>query len=1254
MKNTSFAVKASLIATMLVSGSAFAQNLPDEINHTHYLRIYQNLEQVLDQKIAEYDKLAAEKAEIEKTIAQMEKDQVDIPERNNELHDVIENNRREISRIDSEIQGLEGILGKIIDDLRRIDNMVAQLQRDLNEESGRARSIQIRRNQIAQDVAQINARLDREVREENQSVQTLNRLTGEMNAADQRENEIQRERSQLIRDVDKFKTEIVQARNNVNQNNNQLSNKKPKLSEAKAKLPGVKSELTSEVSKLAQIDAQLNPKKTELNKLKAELARLSPDINRLQNENRGLEQKINSNEAKIKTLDTASLIARRDSLENQISGVKNQIKANTDAKIALQEKIKPVLGQVNDLTVKMREALRRRDMPEVARLKKEIDTLNASIAGDQREIQRLQKESDRLSISIAARQGEINQLNNSITNNQNQMTALQREIDSSKVKIAENEKKIAEIAQSNAGLSQQIAKLEAEVKTLDAQRDPTARKVTNLMREETQLTSQISTLTNEIQRLEAESKKLNERIADMQKTIDEFPQTMRRLDAHIRQLNEKVRELRTQVDREQRLLARIRQDRMTVQGERDRAQQVLNQVNQDLENSERLMGAIRNKLNEEQNNRDALTRYNQDSINKLDNLKVAKSNAEKEITGATEEIRINNQDIATIARELPRLRSDLGVLSPKVTAALNAKNTAETNVENANSNYQNRLSLYQRYLTDAQSLGAEKASIGSQDGSKAGVIEARTKANKLASESAAAEGKWEALRRGYVRGEVAGYKAGFDIGLSSTPDAQRGDQEGRIAGARRAKDHANMVVKPEKYLEELERRLKEDQTATAKPMIAMMIQDEIKNIKSMARELESTIPDLTQSEINDAARIVSSLDALIAQSEIEIKEVLDLRNKLAVATNVYSTPGAGENANNANCSAVYKGVKDFVEACKGSYVIRYQNLYNDAHSDAFHANYSPLFKAQIDRVFESELNRLYAGYLNEASNVGKQVGISNGKEEIYQQSFNRAENAAYGGNLPNEIARVESEAVNLVQEHLNQNAALTLKGSAKLVTSNIYGISPGTELDLKMLIKNVGSVASSGNSIVRITEVSGNLSPERREAPLSSVAARSHSDLSVIKIKVNDAAIPGTEVVIAGEIVHPGNHYRSNRVESFRITSVLGINPAIKSSIELDNTPKVSGLFGIVKKHDIDIKIQPKHAGVERGYEVTLEEIGSDYVQITSKPSITEVLDRNQEKKVRFVYKLSKASRGKTVNLRIVIKNEGKIVSSETLEIKPQ
>jgi hypothetical protein len=86
------------------------------------------------------------------------------------------------------------VLGKIIDDLRCLDSMIAQLSQDLNQESTRSEAIKDRRNQVAQNVAQINLRLQREIREENQSIQVLNRLTSEINLAEQKRQEEQRTR----------------------------------------------------------------------------------------------------------------------------------------------------------------------------------------------------------------------------------------------------------------------------------------------------------------------------------------------------------------------------------------------------------------------------------------------------------------------------------------------------------------------------------------------------------------------------------------------------------------------------------------------------------------------------------------------------------------------------------------------------------------------------------------------------------------------------------------------------------------------------------------------------------------------------------------------------------------------------------------------------------------------------------------------------------------------------------------------------
>jgi chromosome segregation ATPase len=1253
MKTTTFAVKASLIATMILSGQAFAQNLPDEINGPKYEQIYKNLSSVLSQKIAEYENLAADKAAIESAIAKLQDQAVKLPAQNAELQNRIQIKRDEISRLNSDIQGLEGVLGKIIEDLRQIDANIARLRTDLNEQSQRNQQNLSQRQGIAQQLQVANQYLQKQVNDENVSVQELNRLDGEYKGAEQRRMEVERDRAELFRNVDRFKVEIVQTRNNVNQNNAALNQKKPQLADSQAKLPGIKAELAGEEAKLSQIDVTLNPKKAQLAAMRTEMARLSPDIARLTNENKALQQKVDANQAKINASNVNNVIAKRDALESEIASVKTTINSNNDRMVQLQEEIKPTMGKINELTEAMKQAVRTRNMAEAARLKKEIEALDATIAPQKQESLRLSKQTEQLALSIAPKQMEITNLNNQINTLNAQNSSLQTEIDANKAKIAQNEVKINEQMQANSGLAQQINALDAEVKALEAQRDPAAKRAAALRQQEQQLSSLVQSLASDIQRLENENQQLAQRISMMENTINTFPQESRRLELHSRQLAEKMGDLGNQIRREQSLLERIRPERMRAEQNRNSIQQNLDQYNAEIEKTERIISALSNKLREETNNRDALTRYNQDSITKLDAARAAKVNAEQVINSSTQTINANNQAIATNAQDLAEARADLSDVTPKVVAAENSRNTAQRNADGANSEWQNRVSLYQNYLSQAQSLGAERAAIATTDGQKAGSVEAKAKAQKIAAENATAEAKWEALRRGYVRGEIAGFHDGFDLGMASTPDAVKGEQDGILAGQRRAKDYANNVVKPQRYLEELERRLRDDETQASKPLMAMMIRQEVSMIKAMAEQLQETIPDLSSAELAEASRIVTSLDSLIAQSDIEIKEVLSLRSRLSNSRNVYAAPGAGANENSPNCTGVYKNVKEFVDACGGSYTIKYKSLYGAAHSDAFNRDYGSAFNEQIDRVFDSELNRLYPGYLKEASNIAKQVGVASGKKEIYQQTFARAESNAYAGVLPAETSRVETEAVNLVQDHLNGNAALTLKGSAKLSTTNSYGISPSADADLKMIIKNIGNQASLGNSLVKITEISNNITADRKEAPLSTVAPHAHADLSVVKLHVNEAALPGSRVVIAGEIVHPGNHYRSNRVESFRIETVVAINPSIDAKLDFDTTPDISGLFG-TKKHDVELALSPKFAGVDQGYEVSLEEVGTTFVEITARPSTTEVLGRGVQKKVKFTYKLAKAAKGKTLTLKLTVKNAGKIVSQQDLSIVPK
>jgi uncharacterized coiled-coil DUF342 family protein len=1252
MKSTSFAMKTALLATLIISGKALAQTLPDEINHPQYLRIYENLEQVLVNKKAEFNNLSDRKAELERSISEMQRDQGDLPARNAELERLISSKREELSRIQNEITGLEGVLNRVIEDLRRIDAVMSQLQRDISEETGHAGQIQNRRAQITQDVANINTRLQQELAEEQQSIKVLNNLNRGLDNDIQKRNEDVKEMQDLARDVERFKRELPTHKNNITAHARVITSKKGQLAEVEGKLPEVRAQITSETSALAQANSTLAPLSTKLAKLKAELATQTPGLTKLEKEISDLKAKIASNKAKINAAGLAGLVTKLKNLENELASTRAQIDSTSAAIVSAKEALKPELAQVTDLMNKIRELERSGANPtEVERLKRELQAVQKRIAPKKLEIVRLEKQHENLLISIAPKEQEVTGLKTQISQAETLVANLEAENKTAADKIDGNQKQIDQIMAANSGLVKEIKELEASMKALQVNRDRIASNLTQLKTQESGLAAQVTTLNKDIKDLEAETKRLTTVVADMEKEITDYPLKNRRLENRIKVYDGQIQDAKLQIVRENKLLARIQQDRVALERQMSGAQNELNRVNGDLAQAQQLIGVLQIKLNQEAQNREALTRYNQDSIRKYDSLKAQRTSAENVISDANQEISVNNQDISTIGQALPRMRSELNTITPKVANAERAMIEAQKKSDDANVLFQNRLSLFERYLSDAQSIGISRANIGTTDGAKDGVLDGRTKAVKLATENAATEAKWVAMRRGYIRGEIAGFDNGFEIGMSSSADASRGLSEGRLAGAKRAKDHANLVLKPEFYVSELTRRLVEDEVSS-RLNLTMEIRDELKMMSSSKIVVRNDVPELTQQEIDASARILSALDSMIEQSLAEANQAVSMRSRLADPRGVYTNPGNGENASKPNCSGVYKNVKEFIDECKRTYGERYQGLYEAAHKTSFVSEYGNTFADQIIQTFDSELSLLYPGYLKEASAVGKDVGLTAGKKEIYSQSFARAENETYASNISSEEARVSNEATALVDTYLNTNAGLTLKGEAKLSADGQYGISPGAEVDLKMLLKNVGSKAAN-TSILRLTEVSSNLSMNNRDVLVPAVGAKGQALVTVMKIKVSEDAKPGSRIVIAGELVHPATHYSASRVEKFKVETIVAVNLSIENVLELDKTPKVS-TFGIVKKHDINFTLTPKFEGVDSGYEVSIEEVGSSYARFSDSSLNSGRLGRGKSKKLTFAYKLDKSARGKRITFKMTVKNGGIEVKTTELQINAQ
>lgn len=1247
MDPKSFSFKLALLSTLIASGTALAQNLPDEVNHTRYLQIYQNLDNILQQKSAEHQRLATQKAEIESTIAQMEKDQVEIPARNNELAQIISSKRAEVSSLNQQLAQIEGVLSQVIEDLRRLDSTLNQLNRDAAEQSNQVRNIDAVRAQAAQETAAVRARLEREMREEAETGRTLQRLSNDLNQAQEQRQQNERERRELTRDVDQFRREVVNFRAAVQQNTTTLNAKKPLLAELQSKLPAIKADVATQQARVNAAETNLAPERAKLGQLTNELTSITNQIGALSSENTQLTAKIAQNRTRIGNMNNASLEQAKVRLEQEVAALTTQSAGIRESRDLNQTNLNE--RQATLAAKKVERQQHGRGTPDFQRLGNEIRYLEIEIENIEKQVRNLNRQLAPVDAQIASKNQQIAQYVSAMTANDQQRGQLQNEITAAEAKINENTQAIAGKQTARAEAMNAVTAQASVVNGLEATKTAATRELQKSQALETQLSNQITVTSGEIQRLERDIAQANTKITEMEQAIASYPQNIQRLDNHNQRLESRIQEARRDINVNERLMARIQQDRVEAQRSYDAFASRLEAINRDFASADGQLRAIQSQLANTQTERDSLARYNQDSIRKYDSLKAAKSAAEKEITDATNETSINNQDLATIASELPKLRSDLSNVSPRVSAALAAKDDAERKARAASTDYQSRRALYDRYLSEARVLGQERGILGTQDGARDGSAEARNVALRLSQENGTAEGKWQAMRRGYIRGEISGFSAGYEIGMTSVPDMARGEQEGLAAGAKRAKDEANMVKKPEIYLSILAERLKNEDPSRKK------LVSEIVNVRmSSAMNFQSEIPELTSEEIGRSREIISALDSLISQSETEIRKVLDIRARIQDSRNVYSIPASAPGAQNGDCSGVYKNVKDFVDACKATFAARYQSVYNASHAEAFHSGYGSMFATGVERASDAELLRLYGTYSAEATKVGRDVGLSAGKEEIYKQRFARAEMASYSENAPKEEARVSGEAEVLVQDLLAKGPAVAQKENAVLATTNSSGISPGADASLKLALKNIGNVDSNNTSLIRVTEISPNLVMNQRESVIPSVPGRSLKDVNVLPLKVADMAVPGSRVIIAGEIVHPGNLYRATRTESFRIDTTLAVNPDAAVNVEYDATPKVSGIFGGTNKHDVSVALSPKYFGVTGGYTVTLEEIGGRNAEITKGSVASGELQRNAVKKVELEYKLKKEAKGKQTILRVNVKHGEVVVKTLDMTLMPK
>ena len=357
----------------------------------------------------------------------------------------------------------------------------------------------------------------------------------------------------------------------------------------------------------------------------------------------------------------------------------------------------------------------------------------------------------------------------------------------------------------------------------------------------------------------------------------------------------------------------------------------------------------------------------------------------------------------------------------------------------------------------------------------------------------------------------------------------------------------------------------------------------------------------------------------------------------------------------STCEGVYKNVKDLITACQDSFKMAYDAKFVAVHRTDFMAGYTAAFNNVISREREAVIQRDFAANYAEGESVARAVGLAVGKEEVYQARFAESRASSYQRTLPVEDGRVRSEAVTMVDQLFAANGVAMMTEAPKFVSSDRYGITPGATLSLAMVLKNSGMQATAEGGVkVRIIQTSSTLQSTRTVAPLKALPARkiikTNADFG---FKVADTASPGERVRLTAEVIYPGHDYASSRTEKIEIEEMVGVSPAATMNVDYSAEPQVARL-GFSLTINMGVTLTAKYRGLDKGYNVSLEEVGSNYVNFTDGSDDTKVLGQGQSEKVVLAYKISKSARGKEVKMKLVVRYGNIVVEEQNISLKPR
>ena len=298
---------------------------------------------------------------------------------------------------------------------------------------------------------------------------------------------------------------------------------------------------------------------------------------------------------------------------------------------------------------------------------------------------------------------------------------------------------------------------------------------------------------------------------------------------------------------------------------------------------------------------------------------------------------------------------------------------------------------------------------------------------------------------------------------------------------------------------------------------------------------------------------------------------------------------------------------------------------------------------------EAQRNLSFEAEFKAASKVGHSHGLKLGKEEIFKKTYSLAHQSSYQEELPAAHELGKADARRELNNNLATRPLLTMTETS-LKAEEFRG---SEEVNVLVKVKNISSVALNTAAIIRITQVE-HAEIIKREAVLNTMQANSVADMPSLTVRVLPTSKAGDKLVVKGVIELPGDQYKAQRVESFKLEQVLSANPAHSLEKIFDASPSIKGIFRR-NIHFLTAKIAPSLEDMPQGYKVSLTAVGENagLINLNEKTLESGALKKGQVKEVKFSYTFPDGAKNKKIVLEIGVTFNNKVIRKEQIELFP-